>query len=711
MEDKKLLKLKYFIGHGWPIFPVYWLDDGQCSCGKADCKSPGKHPLVDRGFYSATIDETKILEWHSKWSQANWGMRTGDKYIGGSGVLVIDIDNKSDGFKTWDLLREENPAPIETVTVASGNGGEHLWFIYPDGLAVSSSQGTLGKGIDVRANEGYVLIPPSQTTGPYKFEINPDEVQLSSLPDWILISLDGGEKKHQHKQLPDIVDQGQRHQSLLTVAGSLRRVGLEADVIETTLENLRDQKFSAGDHPVTDEEIADVVDWIGDKEAEYGFTDLGNAERFLRDHELYVRYCFKWESWLIWDGKRWAVDDTAELIRRAHETVRLIYAEASNAKDEGRRKTIAAHAVRSEARSRIENMLHCAKPYLGIKPEDLDQNPMLLNVRNGTIDLKKGELLPHNRNNLITRYIDLDFLPRAECPEWEKFIDLVTGGDKELAYFIQKAVGYTLTGSTDEHCLFFLYGAGQNGKTTFLETIRRLLADYTTRIDIEAVMQGWNLGSAANPYVANMAGTRFVLASEIAENRKINESLIKDLTGSDAISARFLFSNPFTFIPQHKLWLYGNHKPKVGGTDWGFWRRMRVIPFSVTISDDIKKPMSEVMARFDAEMSGILSWAVLGSLLWQNEELDMAPAVKNATVEYRTEQDLLQQFLDEKCELHPDYQAEKDKLFTAWRNWCEDAGEEQARRRSKKWLTRQLTGRGFNHGGDGNRFLLGVRLL
>ena len=178
-------------------------------------------------------------------------------------------------------------------------------------------------------------------------------------------------------------------------------------------------------------------------------------------------------------------------------------------------------------------------------------------------------------------------------------------------------------------------------------------------------------GSAANPYVANMAGTQFVLASEIAENRKINKSLIKDLTGSDAISARFLFSNPFTFIPQHKLWLYGNHKPKVGGTDWGFWRRMRVLPFSVTISDDIKKPMSEVMAIFEAEMSGILTWAVMGALFWQTEGLDMAPAVKNATIEYRTEQDLLQQFLDEKCELHPDHQADKDKLFTAWRDWCE----------------------------------------
>jgi putative DNA primase/helicase len=235
------------------------------------------------------------------------------------------------------------------------------------------------------------------------------------------------------------------------------------------------------------------------------------------------------------------------------------------------------------------------------------------------------------------------------------------------------------------------------------------MGDYAQRTDIEALMAKWNTGQA-NPHVADMAGARFVLASEIPENRKINEALIKDLTGGDSMTARHLFSNPFTFTPSHKLWLFGNHKPRVTGTDWGFWRRMRVIPFNVTIPEDVQKPFSEVMDVFEKEMPGILSWAVLGSVLWQTEGLDMVKAVEDATKEYRTEQDIVQQFFDECCEAHPDHSIAKGALYLAWREWCEGSGEDQARRRSKTWFTRQMTKRGFESGGAGRQFLNGLRL-
>ena len=335
---------------------------------------------------------------------------------------------------------------------------------------------------------------------------------------------------------------------------------------------------------------------------------------------------------------------------------------------------------------------------------------MLLNVANGIVDLKTGDLLPHQRDTLLTKLIDVDYNSDAECPEWMKFLDLVTGNDKELAYFLQLAIGYSLSGSTDEHCLFFLLGTGQNGKTTFTETIRRMMGNYALRTDIEALMQSWNRGQAATPHLADMAGARFVLASEIPENRKINEALVKDLTGGDTLTARHLFSNPFTFSPVHKLWLFGNHKPKVTGTDWGFWRRMRVIPFNVTIPDDIRKPMSEVNQIFAAEMTGILAWAVIGHLMWQANGLEQPRAVVDATSEYRTEQDMVQQFIDEKCEAHPDYSVEKAFLYSTWRDWCEDSGEEQAKRKSKAWFTRQMTKRGFERGGTGRNYLMGIKV-
>lgn len=672
--------------------------------------------MVSRGFYAAATNDEIILEWHKQWPDANWAMRTGDSLDGGAGIAVIDIDNKSNGFVTWDFLREENPEAIETVTVASGNGGQHLWFLHPQGIEISSKQSALGEGVDVRADGGYILIPPSKTNAPYRFELNPDETEIAEIPEWILSQLNGRVSDIKETTVPaaakveENINQGERHQSLVSVAGAMKRIGFDHEIIQSALQVVRDEKFSDGDHPVTDEEIAEVVKWIEDKSAEFAFTDLGNAERFLKDHSQDVRYCFIWEKWLSWDGKRWAIDDTAELIRKAHTSVRNIYIEASNAKDDEKRKEVAKHALRSEARSRIENMLHSAKPYVPVRPDELDCHPMLLNVSNGVIDLTSGNLLPHKQEHMITKLVEVDFQPEAECPKFLDFLNLITGGDQELIYFIQKAIGYSLTGRTDEHCLFFLFGLGQNGKTTFLEAFRRLLNDYAQRIDIEALMQNWNLGTAANPHVASMAGSRFVLASEIAENRKLNESLLKDLTGGDSLTARFLFSNPFTFTPMHKLWIFGNYKPNVSGTDWGFWRRMRVVPFNVTIPEDVRRPMSEVLDEFEDEMPGILNWAVSGCLFWQSDNLEMSDAVKDATSEYRTEQDLVQQFLDEKCVMHPEYRIEKDQLYSTWRQWCDDAGEIQAKKRGRRWLTRQMTTRSFEHGGDGNRYLIGLKL-
>ena len=701
MDDTKLKKLEFYCARGIPIFPL-----------------SSKQPAVAGGFYAATADLAQVKDWHAKFPIANWGMRTGDAEKGGAGILVIDIDPRNGGDATWEILREENPEPIETVTVRTGGGGTHYWFLHPPGASISSGANVLGPGVDVKADRGYVVIPPSITEQKYRFELNPAETAISEMPEWILAALTRPDitiRKEKSRtpaavRIGDEVSQGSRHQALTTMAGSLRRVGLEADEIEGALTAVRDKRFADGDHPVTDGEISEVVSWVSDKGREFALTDLGNAERFLLFHRQDVRYCFAWQKWLSWDGRRWVVDDAADIIRKAHAAVRAIYAEAANTADEDKRKAIARHAIFSEGRSRVENMINQSRPYVPIRPEELDHHPMLLNVRNGIVDLATGDLMPHSRDYLITRLVDIDFKPDSECPEFEKFITLITGSDAELSLFLQLAVGYTLTGRTDEHCLFFLHGSGMNGKTTFTEVIRRLLGDYAQRIEIEALMQTYSSGGVATPHVASMAGARFVLGSEIAENRKLNESLVKDLTGGDSMTARFLFSNPFTFTPTHKLWLFGNHKPRVAGTDWGFWRRMRVLPFAVTIPEDVRKPFSDVMAAFDAEREGILSWAVLGAVLWHNNGLDMPEAVKAATTEYRTEQDTIQQFIDERCEMHPDYQVEKDKLYTAYKDWCDDAGEEQARRRTKKWLTRQISSRGFGHGGAGNQSLMGIRL-
>ncbi len=347
---------------------------------------------------------------------------------------------------------------------------------------------------------------------------------------------------------------------------------------------------------------------------------------------------------LVWDGRRWAINATADLMQLAHAAVRSIYFEATHALSLDERRAITKHAIASEAHSRVESMLNSAKPYLAVRADQLDQNPLLVCVRNGVVDLITGSLLGHDPNYLITKMIDVDYDPTAPYPEWQKFLDLVTGGDQDLQCFLQLAIGYSLCGRTDEHCLFVLYGTGSNGKTTFTETIRNLFGEYAQRVNIESLLQSRSSGQAANPDVANMAGARFVLSSEIPDNRKFNESLVKDLTGGDAITARKLFSNPFTFMPSHKVWIYGNHKPRIAGTDEGIWRRIRVIPFSVIIPKEKRKKMSSILQVFRDEGSGILAWAVSGSIQWQVSGLPSPDAVQVATEEYRTEMDLVQQF-------------------------------------------------------------------
>ena len=716
-DDKKLQQLQYYSQRNLPIFPLYWMSGDECSCGKKDCRSQGKHPLVCDGFKSATTDISKILRWHEKWPHANWGIRTGDAVNGGSGLLVVDIDQNSGGFENWEMLRSEHPGElIETVTVETGGGGVHLWFVYPSGTNIRSGAGVLGPGIDIRADGGYVVVPPSQTRKFYKFDLNPIETPIAHPPDWLL-SLLNGSSESSRTQTNGItrkdaqVSQGERHQALSKLGGSMRRLGMIEDEILAALLAIRDKRFAHGDHPVSDDEVAKVAEWVANKSRDYALTDLGNAERFIDQHGDDVLYCLELVKWLTWDWQRWSPDRTEEIVRRGHQTVRNISLEVDNTMGEEQKEAILKHAMRSEALGRVKNMINSARAYVPVLPEDLDQESMLLNCTNGIVDLNTGDLLTHTRERLMTKMIKVKYDPKAECKEWEKFLDLVTGGDKKLQYSLQLAIGYSLTGSTDEHLFFFLYGLGANGKTTFTETIRRLMGDYSHRTDIEALLQSWRHGQEATPHLADLAGARFVLASELPENRKLNESLIKEITGGDSITARYLYGQPFSFQPTHKLWVFGNHKPNISGTDEGIWRRMRgIFPFKVTIPENQRRPMSEILRIFESEFSGILNWAVTGCLMWQSNGLEFAPAMKDAAEEYRTEQDLVQQFIEERCDMHSEYSEMKDSLYKAWRDWCEDSGEENARRRSKHWLTRQMTNRGFDHYGDSKKMLQGLKL-
>jgi P4 family phage/plasmid primase-like protien len=422
----------------------------------------------------------------------------------------------------------------------------------------------------------------------------------------------------------------------------------------------------------------------------FNLTDLGNAERFAAHHGEDVRYCYPWRKWLVRTGARWERDEAGLVHRLAKETVRDIYREASDAEDEDRRKALAKHAAASESEARIRAMVELAKSEAPVSPDELDADPWLLNVQNGTINLRTGELREHRREDLITKLAPVEYDPDATAPTWGAFLERVLPGE-ELRGFVQRAVGYSATGDTSEQCMFIHHGPGANGKSTFQEAVAAALGDYAMRTPTETLLVK-RAGGVPND-VARLKGARFVTASETEEGRRLAESLVKDLTGQDTISARFMWAEWFDFKPTHALHLSTNHKPEIRGTDPAIWRRIRLIPWAVTILP--AEQDRKLAEKLRDELPGVLAWIVRGCAAWLQEGLKAPEEVRQATKAYRAEMDVLAAFLADCCVRDEDELAFAGELWGAWKRWCDESGEQAG---TQKRFGGRLAERGFlNH--------------
>ena len=404
-------------------------------------------------------------------------------------------------------------------------------------------------------------------------------------------------------------------------------------------------------------------------------TDYGNAERLVDRFGDNIRYCFE-QDWLIWTGKRWTEDKTGQLMRYAKETVRHIYGEAERSEDKDTRKKIASHALNSEKRDRLKAMIDLARDEAGIptRATMLDIDPLAFNVLNGTLDLKSGQLKPHNRSDLITKITHVEYLPDAECPHWLAFLDRIFNNDKTMIGFLQQGIGYSLTGLTVEQIFFLLYGTGSNGKSTFLEIIKLLLGDYSKATNFTTFLE--KQGDGIRNDLAGLAGARFVIAKEAKMGKGFDESVIKELTGGDTISARFLRKEFFEFKPAFKIWLAANHKPRIKEQSTGIWRRVRLIPFEVQIPEE--EADRDLITKLQSELSGILNWALEGCLAWQKAGKLMIPGrVKDATEAYKSESDRLREFITENCFTGraTKFSVIFSTLYSAYVTWCKSNDE------------------------------------
>ena len=403
------------------------------------------------------------------------------------------------------------------------------------------------------------------------------------------------------------------------------------------------------------------------------FTDTTNAYRLLTEYGKDIRYNHLWKKWLVWNGKRWEMDDGYLIHDKGLQMIRGIYEELLRTSDYRDRIDIEKHAMQSESARRRKALIEVASwiPELNIKTDDLDTDPWLLNVRNGTIDLRTGELQEPNHDDYITRIANVDFDPDADCPMWKKFIMEIMNYNTELIHFLQNAAGWAITGDTSEQTMFILYGTGANGKSTFLNTIMNLLGDYAIATHTEAFMK--KVGDQITNDIARLRGTRFVTTTETEQGRRLSEPLIKQITGNDRMTARFLYGEFFNFTPTFKIFMATNHKPTIKGTDHGIWRRIKLIPFITRIEEDRQdKHLEQKMMK---EASGILNWLIEGARRWCFEGLCTPRIIINATDEYRGEMDVIGNFLKERCEHKQGATIRARELFKAYQDWCNENNE------------------------------------
>ena len=462
-------------------------------------------------------------------------------------------------------------------------------------------------------------------------------------------------------------------------------------------------------------EEGEVTDEMADRLLSQNTTEAGNAECFTAMYGGTL-FCYikEMKAWYWFDGVNWIEDDNEAKLKML-EVLRLKSNLANRKQDENSRKAIKQWCASCESNYKLESSLNIASSMMARKFGEFDIDIYTLACANGVIDLKGGRFRDALPGDFLLKNTWLEYNPEASCPRWLQFLDEIFDGNRNLVEYIQRAVGYSLTGSVKEDKFFLLWGSGSNGKTVFLEMVKKACGGYSLDIAFDVLEEHYKKGNEATPDIANLAGRRFVKSSETKEYSRFNTARLKYLTGGDTITARHLFKEPIEFPPTHKLWMSVNHKPRVEDDSEGMWRRVHTIPFTVRFVEPEKaKPGDRVVDRnlrdvLKGELNGILNWAIEGCLIWQREGLNPPPEVLLATEEYRKESDVIGRFQeDEIVEEDGCFEPTAD-IYKVYRRWC---GQNNEKELNSSRLGVKLADRGFKRDKRGGvRGFVGLRLI
>lgn len=410
---------------------------------------------------------------------------------------------------------------------------------------------------------------------------------------------------------------------------------------------------------------------LENKVKKYAFDDTGNADRFVDKFQNRARYSYIDRGWYFYNGRKWEFDNLGHIKSLTEDVIEGMRKEFAYCKDEDEEKAFSKHLRYTRNNRGKTNMIKESEHRLAILPSEFDKDKDIFNCMNGVISLRDGSIAEHNYEQYLSKISYVEYTNTIDTPMWDEFLRQIFNNDTELINYIQRAVGYSMSGSTKEQCVFFCYGNGRNGKSTFLNIISAIMGDYAVNIQPETIMVQNRQGGASSD-IARLKGARFVTTVEPNQGARLNEGLLKQLTGGDTVTARHLYGREFEFEAEFKLWMSTNHKPIIRGRDLGIWRRMHLIPFTVEIPDvQVDKNLKYKLKK---ELTGILNWAVDGCIRWQKEGLGMPEAVEDAVREYKSEMDVITAFLED-CTVRGPGEIGATEIYNAYVNWADESNE------------------------------------
>jgi putative DNA primase/helicase len=698
--------LSYAVAQGWHVFPV---------------KERSKHPMISDWPNAASTDPEQIMERWTERPKANIGVVTGRV----SGIFILDEDAAKvvggvDGKATIRELEEKNTILPATPTALTGGGGQQRVFAYPDNIEIKNRVAFV-PGVDIRGDKGYAVVPPSTHPSGRPYEwlpgLAPEDIKPAECPQWLLKLVTGTSSGTEAQENASVkqkttIRKGARNDSLYRLAGRLRRNGLTRLEIETVLLRVNTEECSP---PLPQDEVKKIAESITrhapgevvNSPFPYNMTETGNAELLadmLKDDFIWVP---ERKTWMQWNGKYWQETIRGEIIQAAIKCFRDARNKALTIEDERQKTKVENWLLRSEGKRNIDSAIALMMSYPGItkSASELDNNDMLLNVLNGTVDLFTGKLKAHDKSDWITKCCNAEFLPESKSEVWERFLSEIFLDNHEAIRYIQKLMGYCLTGRISEEELYIFKGGGRNGKTKLVETIKYIIAGYAVTSSPDALLA--KEGKELERHVARFAGARLILMSEPDTGKRLSDNAVKSLTGGDTNVARFIYGREFEFQMKGKIIMLTNHEVKVIGSDHGLWSRLVTIPFLYTVPEEkIDKHLQEKLIK---EASGILSWCVEGCLLWQREGLRPTDKMRESKEEYRRNQDVIELFIEEHCVVNNSAREPLQYVYQRFCKWVMITGERSI---SNRELSKRLQEKGFyvKRSTGGVRFCFGLWL-